>query len=53
MCMDFHTLNQQTHEDIYPIPCIEDLLGKFAHANWFLKMDLAQGYHQVQIMQVP
>ena len=45
MCMDFCALNQQTRKDIYPIPWIEDLLDKLAHANWFSKMDLAQGYH--------
>ena len=45
MCVDFHALNQQTCKDVYPIPCIEDLLDKLAHANWFSKMDLAQGYH--------
>ena len=38
MCMDFCTLNHQIHKDIYPIPYIEDLLDKLAHANWFSKM---------------
>ena len=46
----FHALHQQTHKilvthNIYPILHIEDLLDKLAHANWFSKMDLAQGYH--------
>ena len=49
MCMDFRTLNQYTHKGVYPIPCIEDLLDKLAHANWFSKMDLIQVYHQIQI----
>ena len=49
MCMDFHALNQQACKGVYPILHIEDMLNKLAHANWFLKMDLAQGYHQVQI----
>ena len=46
----FCTLNQQTHKDVYPIPHIEDLLDKLAHAILFSKMDLIQGYHKVQIM---
>ena len=41
MHMDFHALNQQIRKDIYPIPYIEDLLDKLAHANWFSKIDLA------------
>ena len=45
MCVDFYALNQQTHKDVYPIPCPEDFLDNLAHANWFLKMDLAHGYH--------
>ena len=45
MCMDFRALNQQTRKDVYPITHIEDLLDKLAYANWFSKMDLAQGYH--------
>ena len=52
MCMDFHALNQQTCKDVYPIPYIEDLLDKLAHANRFSKMDLAQGYQPVQITPV-
>ena len=31
--MDFCALNQQTRKDIYPIPRIENLLDKLAHAN--------------------
>ena len=34
------------------MPCIEDLLDKLGHANWFLKMDLAQGYHLAKITPV-
>ena len=45
MCVDFHTLNQWTRKYVYPIPHIEDLLDKLAYATWFLKMNLAQGYH--------
>ena len=43
MCVDFRALNQQINKDVYPIPGIEDLLDNLAHANWFSKMDLAQG----------
>ena len=52
MCIDFHTLNQQTCKNVYSIPYIEDLLDKLAYAKWFLKIDLAQGYQQAQVMPV-
>ena len=49
MCVDVCAITQQIHEDVYPIPCIKDFLDKLAHVGWFSKIDLAQGYNQVQI----
>ena len=44
MCVDFHMLNIQTKWDVYPLPCIEDLLDCLFAACYFLKIDLATGY---------
>ena len=49
MCVDFRALNLQTRKDVYPLPRIEDLLDRLTRAHYFTKIDLAQGYHQVQI----
>ena len=35
--------------DRYPLPRIDDLLDRLSSAQWFSKLDLAQGFHQVRI----
>ena len=35
--------------DRYPLPQIDDLLDRLSSAQWFSKLDLAQGFHQVRI----
>ena len=35
--------------DCYPLPRIDDLLDRLSSAQWFSKLDLAQGFHQVRI----
>ena len=45
MCIDFCTLNANTHVEWYPIPCIDDLLDFLHGAHMLLKIDLYAGYH--------
>ena len=45
MCADFHALNMQTKQDVYPLPCIKDLFDYLFAAHYFSKIDLAMGYH--------
>jgi len=49
MCVDYHGLNAITAKDRYPLPYIEDLLDKLHRVRVFTKLDLASGYHQVQV----
>jgi len=49
MCVDYCGLNAITAEDRYPLPYIEDFLDKLHGARVFTKLDLASGYHQVQV----
>ena len=47
MTVDYRALNKQTKKDVYPLPCIVDLLDKLLYACFPSAIDLASGYHQV------
>ena len=49
MTVDYRVLNRQTKNDIYPLPRIDDLLGKLSKAMCLSAIDLASGYHQVRL----
>ena len=51
MYVDFRSLNKQTHLDMFPIPCIHDLLDKLGKARIFSAIDLSSAYHQVRIKE--
>ena len=49
MCMDYHSLNDVTIKNKYPLPRIEDLFDQMKGACVFSKIDLRSGYHQLKI----
>ena len=49
MCIDYRSLNANSIIDRYPLPRIDDILDRLGAATIYSKIDLAQGYHQVNI----
>src|ERR1043165_4808358 len=51
MCVDYHSLNEVTIKNKYPLPMINDLFDQLEGACVFSKIDLRSGYHQLKIRE--
>jgi hypothetical protein len=51
MCVDYHSLNEVTIKNKYPLPWIEDLFDQMKGASVFSEIDLRSGYHQLRIRE--
>ncbi|GBG80097.1 hypothetical protein CBR_g30464 [Chara braunii] len=49
LCIDYRKLNAQTIRNAGPLPCIDDFLERLGGAQFFSKLDLKSGYHQLEI----
>lgn len=47
--IDYRRLNEVTIDDKYPIPNIEEILEKLGRCQYFTTLDLAKGFHQIEI----
>lgn len=49
--VDFRKLNEKTIDDKYPLPNITDLLDKLGKCQYFTTLDLASGFHQIEMCE--
>ena len=49
LCIDYRKLNAVTKKDAHPLPRIEDIFDTLSGSKYFCTLDLAMGYHQVEV----
>nr|GEV44295.1 hypothetical protein [Tanacetum cinerariifolium] len=49
MCIDYGELNKLTVKNRYPLPRIDDLFDQLQGSQFFSKIDLRSGYHQLRV----
>nr|GEX10655.1 putative reverse transcriptase domain-containing protein [Tanacetum cinerariifolium] len=49
MCIDYGELNKLTIKNCYPLPRIDGLFNQLQGLQYFFKIDLRYGYHQLRV----
>lgn len=47
--IDYRKVNELTIDDKYPLPNISDLLDQLGKCQYFTTLDLASGFHQIEV----
>ena len=51
MYIDFRDLNKKTMKNRYIFPRIDELMDELHGENFFSKIDIRSGYHQIQMRE--
>jgi len=46
LVIDYRSLNEITIDDKFPIPVMDEILGKLGRCQYFTTIDLAEGFHK-------
>jgi hypothetical protein len=49
--VDFRKLNEKTVGDAYPLPDITEILDQLGKSKYFICLDMAMGYHQIELRE--
>ncbi|GJS40069.1 putative reverse transcriptase domain-containing protein [Tanacetum coccineum] len=49
MCIDYRELNKLTIKNHYPLPKIDDLFDQLQGSQYYSKIDLRSGFHQLRV----
>ncbi|GKF52256.1 putative reverse transcriptase domain-containing protein, partial [Tanacetum coccineum] len=49
MCIDYREFNKLTVKNHFPLPRIDDLFDQLQRSQFFSKIDLRSGYHQLRV----
>lgn len=49
LVIDYRKLNEISVGDVYPLPQINDILDQLGHSKYFTTLDLASGFHQIEM----
>nr|GEV32508.1 putative reverse transcriptase domain-containing protein [Tanacetum cinerariifolium] len=51
MCIDYKELNKLTIKNRYPLPRMDNLFNQLQGSQYFSKIDLQSGYHQLRVLE--